>query len=413
MRYTYSFSNTKKMLLAAVQILLMLMTGCGGSTDETGTGSEADNSTKTENHSETGEKKETDDAQKKPPVIGPSVEDASTEAAGGEKIVLRFAGDFTLAEEGGEGVCMPIMETLDDRFGGDITQVFSSDLLEMMRSADIFMLNNEFTFTDQGTPREGKTWTFRADPDRVTAYHDMGVDLVGIANNHAYDWGKVSLLDTIATLDAAGIKHVGAGADLEEASAAVCYELGGRTFSFVAMTFVESVNSDNFGQTKPAEADSPGVLHAGADPEAALAAVEQAKANSDYCVAFVHWGVELSEELDSNQKKYAKKLIDAGADAVIGSHPHILQGFEFYKGKPILYSLGNYWFNSKLRENCLVELTVDTGTMEVQTKYLPCLQRDSRTVLVTKEESKTNRIKEMEEISYGVKIDENGIVTAQ
>lgn len=323
--------------------------------------------------------------------------------------VFRFAGDFTQAEEGGDGVMMSIMQVLDNDFGGDITKVFSDDLLELMTSADVFMLNNEFTYSRRGKPLNGKDWTFRAKPERVQNLIKLGVDCVGLANNHAFDWGEDALLDTVATLDEAGIPHVGAGENLGEAKKPVYFDVKGRTFSVVAATAVEKEWEPEYGLTRAATADSAGVLRT-TDPAETLDAIRTAKANSDFCFVFVHWGIEMQTEPDEEQKSLAKQYIDAGADAVIGAHPHILQGIEFVNGKPVIYSMGNFWFNSKERSTCLFEVAVDCDTLATTVKFHPCLQRDCRTVLVTKKDSREAAIAAEQALSFGVTIDYDGTV---
>ena len=332
-------------------------------------------------------------------------------AVEGEKIVFRFAGDVNLAEEGAKDLFMSNMQILKNDFGGDLTACFSDDLLELMRSADIFMLNNEFTYTKRGTPTPNKDWTFRADPENVNLLLDIGTDVVGLANNHAFDWGEDSLFDTMATLDEAGIDRVGAGADLEEAKKAVYYTMGGKTFAIVASTAVEKEGDPEYGMSRHATEDSPGVLST-IDPTECLDAIRTAKANSDYVFVYVHWGTESTDVWDPEQKELARLYIDEGADAVIGNHPHVLQGFEYYNGKPILYSLGNYWFNTKDRETCLLEFTIDTATMEVQTRFIPCLQSNCTTKLVTDVEQKRDMIDYMNEISIRAHIGEDGVVVA-
>ena len=127
-----------------------------------------------------------------------------------DEITLAFAGDVSFAEE------YTNMEILRQR-GGDIRSCFDEFLLKEMQDADILMLNNEFPYTDRGTPTEGKSYTFRAHPESVKHLYDMGVDIVSVANNHVYDYGEVSLLDTLATLETAAMPYVGAGRDIEDA----------------------------------------------------------------------------------------------------------------------------------------------------------------------------------------------------
>ncbi len=325
-----------------------------------------------------------------------------TEPAG-EPFVIRFAGDFCLAED------MAITYALDAR--GDIRECFSEDLLELMQEADLFMLNNEFTYSDRGTPVEGKDWNFRAKPERVSVLNTLGVDVAGLANNHAFDWGEDALLDTVETLRNAGIVTVGAGANLEEAREPAYMTWNGRTIAIVAATAVEKVGDPEYGMTRAATEELPGVFST-IDPAECLKTIEEAKANSDFVFVYVHWGTEMTTELDAEQRELAQAYIDAGADAVVGNHPHVLQGFEYYKGKPILYSLGNFWFNSKERETCVLEFTIDPADMEYQMRFLPCLQADCYTQLITEPEERQRMNEYMESISFGgVAIGEDGLVT--
>ncbi|WP_434311297.1 CapA family protein [Hominifimenecus sp. rT4P-3] len=328
---------------------------------------------------------------------------AGEEEITGEPIVIRFAGDFCLAEG------FAITDALDRR--GDIRKCFSEDLLGLMSDADLFVLNNEFTYSNRGTPTEGKDWTFRANPERVSVLNTLGVDMVGLANNHAYDWGEEALLDTVSTLQGAGIVTAGAGKNLEEARKPAYFTYHGRKIAVIAATAVEKMGDREYGMTKAATADSAGVFST-IDPANCVETIQEAKANSDFVFVYVHWGTEMTTEIDEDQKELAKAYIDAGADAVVGNHPHILQGFEYYQGKPILYSLGNFWFNSKDRETCMLEFVIQPETMETQMKFLPCLQSGCYTKLITDEGEKTRMIREMTEISFGdVFIDESGVVS--
>ena len=407
--------------ITALLLIAVLLAGCGQAADHTtenpfdslSTQAVPDTTAKTSDDTKPADTDEqTSVAETAEPAATDAPETQPAETQGempSSSAVFRFAGDFTQAEEGGDGLYMAIMQALDGTYGGDITKVFSSDLLELMQSADIFMLNNEFTYTTRGTPLPNKTWTFRANPKRVENLKKLGVDCVGLANNHAFDWGEVSLLDTIDTLDSAGIDHVGAGKNLEEAKKAVYYNIKGRTYSIVAATAVEKSWDPENGLTRSATADQAGVLRT-TDPAETLDAIRTAKENSDFCFVFVHWGIELEEYPEEEQKTLARQYIDAGADAVIGAHPHILQGIEFYNDKPIIYSMGNYWFNSKVRPTCLFEVEVDSATLKTTVRFHPCLQRDCRTVLVTKEDSRKDAIAAEEALSFGVTIDYDGTV---
>ncbi|MCD7760452.1 MAG: CapA family protein, partial [Clostridiales bacterium] len=122
-----------------------------------------------------------------------------------------------------------------------IYDCIGESLLERMQSADLFCVNSEFAFTDGGTALNGKAYTFRAQTSNISIYETMGVDLVTLANNHVYDYDAEGLTDTLATLDSAGIAHVGAGENLEEACEPYYVEFNGYTVAFVNASCAENI----------------------------------------------------------------------------------------------------------------------------------------------------------------------------
>ncbi len=313
-----------------------------------------------------------------------------------EPVVLAFAGDINLDEDS-----KPVARY--DNQGQGILGCISPELIEEMTTADIMMLNNEFAYSLRGTEEQDKSYTFRAAPKRVDILKEMGVDIVSLANNHALDFGMEALLDTFSTLEEADIDYVGAGHNLDRAKAPVYYTLGDKTIAYVAASRVV------FAMDWYASDTGPGMIGT-YDPTLLLEVIREAKEQSDFVVVYVHWGVERTNYPVDYQKSLAKKYIDAGADAVIGCHPHVLQGMEFYKGKPIAYSLGNYWFNNTTREAGLLKLILSPeGDLKVQ--LLPTLGENTYTSLITDEDKRAAYFKFMEKISFDVSIDEEGYVT--
>ena len=268
-------------------------------------------------------------------------------------------------------------------------------------------LNNEFTYSTNGSPMSGKAYTFRAHPDLVSVLQEMGVDIVTLANNHVYDYGKQAFLDTLTTLENADIDYFGAGKNLEEAMAPVYYEVDGKTIAFVAASRAEK----NI-MTPQATEDSPGILRC-YDTALFLETIQEADANADFVIAVVHWGTEYSTKLEEAQLTTGKAYLDAGADAIIGGHSHCLQGMEFYNGKPIIYSLGNYWFNSRTLDSMLINLRFygDDTASYVGVEVVPAIQKGAKTHIVTEESEKERIFSHLEDISINVEIDENGMVT--
>jgi len=308
-------------------------------------------------------------------------------------IVLGFAGDVNFDEES-----KPVARY--DREKKGILGGLSSDLVEEMNAVDIMILNNEFAYSTRGTEIQDKSYTFRADPSRVDILHEMGVDIVSLANNHALDFGPDALLDTFSTLDNAEIDYIGAGETLDRAKAPVYYTFGDTTIAYVAASRVV------YAMDWYATDTSLGMIGT-YDPTLFLSSIEEAATNSDFVVAYVHWGVERTNYPVDYQQKQAKQYIDAGADIVIGCHPHVMQGIEYYKGKPIAYSLGNFWFNNSTKESGLIKVYLENdGTF--RTQLLPVMADSTYTYILQDEDQKNAYFDFMEEISYGVTFDKDG-----
>lgn len=320
------------------------------------------------------------------------------ECADSERVRFAFAGDILLDDS------YAMMDRYRNR-GSDIYDTFSTELLERMRSADVFMLNNEFPFSTGGTPTPGKKFTFRANPSNIDLYEQMGVDVVSLANNHAYDYGETALMDTFATLENANIPYVGAGRNIDEAKKPLYLIANGIKIGIVSATQIERNATPD---TKEATATSAGVLRC-MDPSALLEVIAEAKANSDFVILYIHWGTESQEETDWLQDEQAPIYAQAGVDLIIGDHPHCLQKIDVVSGVPVIYSLGNFWFNSKTQNTCLVEITVNKDGMETF-QFIPCIQNDCRTILLEGNE-KDGVLNYMRGLSPNVLIDNDGYVT--
>ena len=310
-----------------------------------------------------------------------------------------FAGDINLDENWGTTFYMDGMEN-------GIHDCISIELMDAMKSADIMCLNNEFTYSLRGEKLAGKLYHFRANPERVKVLGEMGVDIVKLANNHACDYGEESLLDTMDTLKNAGIDYIGAGKNLEEAMTPVYKEIDGKTVAFVAASRAEK----NI-KTPQATETSAGILRC-YETDLFVETIKEARENADFVLAYVHWGTEYSHQLEDVQTETAKLYLDAGADAIIGAHSHCLQGLEYYDGKPIIYSLGNYWFNEKTLDTMLVDLhfTGDDQRSQLEVQIIPAVQKEYRTTAVNGDEAR--RIYDfLEKISTDIKIDDFGIVS--
>jgi poly-gamma-glutamate synthesis protein (capsule biosynthesis protein) len=315
-------------------------------------------------------------------------------------LVLTFAGDINFDEN------WSTMKYYNSVENG-IYDCISPELIQIMRNADIMCLNNEFTYSNGGSPLENKAYTFRANPSRVEILKELGVDIVSLANNHAYDYGEQSLVDTMAVLNQAGIKYVGAGHNIEEAMSPVYFEIQGKTIAYVAAS-----RAEKYRLTPQATEDEPGILLC-YDTELFIQAIKEAKQNAEYVIAYVHWGTEYSYELEEVQLITGKEYLDAGADIVIGAHPQCLQGIEYYEGKPIVYSLGNFWFNDKTLDTMLLNVHVYGDDMEkyVELEIIPAIQTNNTTLIVNEQSERQRIFSFLESISINVEIDDDGFVS--
>ncbi len=309
-----------------------------------------------------------------------------------EDTTITFVGDIYLSDY--------VLEKYNT-YGVD--GVLGSSLKDALVGADIFMANQEFAFSNRGVKASDKQYTFRVDPKYSSVFTDMGIDIATLANNHALDFGTVALKDSFDTLDDVGILYTGAGKDIEEAKECKTFEVNGKTFGFLGASRVIPVYNWTATSTNP------GMLTT-YNSTALVSCIEEAKKECDFVSAYVHWGEEKDTTPETYQRTLAKEYIDAGADIVIGSHPHVLQGIEFYEGKPIVYSLGNFIFYNSINQTAIINTTVkEDGDVSLQ--ILPCKAVNGQTYLVEDKKAKEEFFKYIEDISFGVEVDSDGYVS--
>jgi poly-gamma-glutamate synthesis protein (capsule biosynthesis protein) len=247
------------------------------------------------------------------------------ENTSGGTVKLSFAGDVMFAGK--------VSELLQKK-GYDYSY---SALDGLFRKDDLTVVNLETPITTGGVGAENKQYVFKGAPEALDALKSAGVDAVNLANNHTLDQGEAGLLDTLNNLSKRGIPYVGAGSDGKEAFSAQYFERQGIKIALLGYTRVMPHSDWMAGASKPGIASV-------YDSTAALKAIAAAKQQADLVVVVVHWGKERIEQYDKTQQELGHSFIDAGADLVMGGHPHVLQGIEPYKGKWIAYSTGNFIF---------------------------------------------------------------------
>jgi poly-gamma-glutamate synthesis protein (capsule biosynthesis protein) len=208
---------------------------------------------------------------------------------------------------------------------------------EILAEGDVNLANLEAPVTRRGRPVT-KEYTFRVPPESLLAVRRAGIGMVALANNHTGDYGEQGLLDTLAHLDAAGIAYAGAGRDLASARTPAVVEVRGRRVAMLSysLTFPQEFYA---GRRRPGTPFG----HEGW----VRADVRRWRREVDVLLVSFHWGAELMTTPKPYQRQVGRAAIEAGADAVFGTHPHVLQGVELVDGRPIFYSLGNYAFGSR------------------------------------------------------------------
>lgn len=203
-------------------------------------------------------------------------------------------------------------------------------------AGDIVFGNLETAMTDRGD-KTVKKFNFRSPRKNLAMLKDAGFTILNIANNHVWDYGQEGFEDTLAALRKYEFPYIGGGKDLEEAEATQVVEINGLKIGFLGFT-------STFPQEGWAKKNKPGVNYAKFEKVADVVAA--GKKECDVLVVSFHGGTEIAEYPNDIQKSFAHAAVSAGADLVLGHHPHVLQPVEVYQGRPILYSLGNFFFVS-------------------------------------------------------------------
>ena len=306
---------------------------------------------------------------------------------------LSFVGDISLADN------WYIMPKYDER-NKKVYGILSEDTVKVMTESTIMVANSEFTISDRGEKMPGKYYTFRASPKRLPIYNEMGVDLVTLANNHVYDFGRTAFYDMIDSLNEYKIPYIGAGKNIEEAKKPYYFIVNGYKIAFINATRAEKLI------LTPEATETEGGVFRCYDPTAFINKIKETKQISDYVVALIHWGKEDSHELEKVQIDTSKQYIEAGADMIVGSHAHVLQGIEFYQNKPIIYNLGDFIFNNETKDTGIFQAKLlENGQMEYY--FIPAKEENEYTKLLEENEKK-RVINLMNSWSINATIDETG-----
>ncbi|MBO5565126.1 MAG: CapA family protein [Lachnospiraceae bacterium] len=315
-----------------------------------------------------------------------------------ETVTFAFAGDILFDNRYATGQVMAAR--------GGFAPCLKSEVQDVMRGVDVMVINNEFPYTDGSSPQPDKEYTFHAGTSTASWLIDAGIDLAALANNHTFDYGEEGLLDTLHTLEDIGMPYIGAGRNLDEAAKPAVYAFGDFTVAVLNATQIERFAVAN---TRGATETESGVFRC-FDPEELYARVEKAKEEYDYVIVFMHWGTEKEVQPDWGQLDQQQGLYEAGADIVIGAHPHVLQGFTYIGEMPIVYSLGNFLFTSHTLDTGIIRLTFAAKEKRLDSlQFLPMLQEGCEVKMLSGEE-KERVLNDLRNLSSGVTIDADGYI---
>lgn len=277
-------------------------------------------------------------------------------------ITLAAVGDINLGN--GPGAMI-------DRFGPGYPW---ASVGPRLRAADLAFGNLECAVSLRGRAQP-KTYTFRGRPSSVRAMRAAaGIDVVNLANNHAGDFGDLALLDTLRTLRANDIVPVGAGATEAAAYRPAMVETLGLRVAFVGFSTILPYEFQAIGRNPGTAWGHPGRVRDG---------VRRAARQADVVIATFHWGIERARTESAEQRRLARIALDAGATAVIGAHPHVLQPVRRPPGRLVAYSLGNFVFSAAspgTQHTGILELRLAAGRV-VGSRFSPAVIRASRPIL--------------------------------
>ena len=259
-----------------------------------------------------------------------------------EPVRLVFVGDIMLDDGPGQVIAE----------GRDPLAQFAA----LLADADYRIGNLECPIATVGKPLDSKIYNFRADPHVLSVLKGR-FDALAVSNNHSGDYGQAAFLETLDHLKQIGIVSFGGGRNLVEAHAPLWIEKNGLRIAVLG-----------YNEFKPRSFEAgpnwPGI--AWSEDSQVIADIRAARnAGADVVIPYMHWGWERESAPTERQRRLARLMIDAGADAIVGSHPHVTQGTEIYRGKPIIYSLGNFVFDGfelpAAKIGWLLQMTVDRG----------------------------------------------------
>lgn len=295
---------------------------------------------------------------------------------------IYFVGDIMLTRG--------VESSVNKNFEGDYNKLFEN--VKELKNADILFGNLEGPISDKGN-NVGSKYSFRMNPLVLIALKNTGFDILSFANNHIGDWNRDAFTDTLKRLDEENILKTGAGLNKKEAETPTIIEKNGIKFGFLGFSDVGPNHME-------AKNENPGILLA-SDPNFEKI-IENAKKESDVLIISFHFGEEYKTIHNKRQEELSHKAIDHGADIIIGHHPHVAQDIEWYKEKPIIYSLGNFifdqHFSKETMKGMVFSMSFEGKKIKETKKFISILNKKYQIAGIYNEEEALKR----EEVLYSL-----------
>lgn len=307
------------------------------------------------------------------------------------EIEIVFAGDTMFDWD---------LKALLERKGYNYPFIYVKDTVQ---NADYSFINAETVFTENPHTKDpDQIFWINSDVKALQAIEDAGFKMINIGNNHTLDYMEPGLLDTLKHVKETNMEMIGAGKDKEEAYQSKEVVIEGKKFRF--FSFVRFFPNSTWVATE----NKPGVTN-GYDLHEVKRTIQEQKGDADYVIVYFHWGVEKTNTPAEYQFEYVKELKELGVDLIVGFHPHWLQGFEYYDGMPVAYSLGNFLFppyvTGRTAETGLLRVTFKGN--EVALAFEPYLI-DNGQIIPAERMVKQEMLEYLQSISFDVEIDEKG-----
>ncbi len=344
-----------------------------------------------------------------------------------DALTITFAGDINL-DTTQKHWWSPLIVHSNNR-ANLLEAAFSSELSEKMLGADLFCVNLESPFISSDSHPIDNEWRHGSSAENVAVLGALGVDLVNVANDRIFDYSAKGLTDTLNTLELNKIAYIGGGKNLSDARTPRYILACGRKIAIVsaAQTKVDNTMAPEAG------AKTPGLIYS-TNSTYFNAMISEAAENADYVIVYTDWENGTNTKPNATQTVLAHNFVKFGADIVVGTKSTTMQSIEYYEGKPIIYGIGNFWYETDRHEALLVEISFKKETVYntasitdshfdyTQTRYavnyeptvscLPCIQDEAVTRLVIGTEEGTKIISNLINLSEGsIAIDAGGILT--